>query len=329
MDKVNDIEKVVQIIKENQYFLLISHLYPDGDSLGSQTALHNLLKTMHKESYMLCADCLPYQYEFLPSVGEIKEGLDAVKPGVIPVAFFLDCADENRIGVDIDEIFKKSKILINIDHHIKNTNFGDINIVDPYKAATSQIIYDIIINGFPEFLNLEIGTGIYTGILTDTGKFQYENTTSAIHKIISHLLEFGIKPAYIYSKIYENEPFNRFKLLERVFERINFIKEEGLIYSYVLQDDFIDLGLPFSAQDGIIELLRSTKGVRIAALIKQIDDQQSKVSLRSSDNRINVADLAVRFGGGGHRMAAAYSSTGKIDKITDELVLMVQNLEYE
>jgi len=323
LDTVKDIEKVSNIISSNQHFFIITHLFPDGDSLGSQSALHNLFLALGKKSFMFCGDQLPYQYQYLPSIKQIKKNFDDLKINYKPVTFCLDCADEKRMGVDFRRLARESRVIINIDHHMNNSNYGQINIVNPQKSATAQIIYDIVSHSFPNYLNKQIATGIYTGILTDTGRFQYENTTSRVHRIVSHLLEFGIIPAEIYSHIYENDPLNRFKLLELVFKRINFIKSKNFIYSYILQDDFKKLRLPFSAQDGVIELLRSVEGVKIVALIKQIDNGYFKVSLRSSDNRINVAELALRFGGGGHRMAAAYSSTGDIDKIADDLINMI------
>ncbi len=323
MDTAKNTEKVSFIINSNQTFLIITHLFPDGDSLGSQTALHNLLKGLGKDSYMLCSDQVPYQYKYLPSIDQIKVGLDELTFESRPVTFCLDCADEKRMGIDYEQIERESEIIINIDHHMNNSNYGHVNIVDSKKAATAQIIYDIINHSFPDYLNKRIATCIYTGILTDTGRFQYENTTPRVHRIISHLLEFGIIPAEIFSNIYEKDPLNRFKLLELVFKRITFVKSKKLIYSYVLQKDFERLQLPFSAQDGIIELLRSVEGAKIAALIKQIDSTSCKVSLRTSDKSINVADLALRFGGGGHRMAAAYSCSGNIDQITNKLISII------
>ncbi|MGM0364979.1 MAG: DHH family phosphoesterase [Actinomycetota bacterium] len=329
MDKAKEIEKVSHIISTNHSFLIITHLFPDGDSLGSQSALHNLFKAMGKKSYMLCTDQVPYQYKYLPSVKQVKKSLDGLGFDSKPVTFCLDCADEKRMGIDYKRLVLESRTVINIDHHINNSNYGLINIVNPKKAATAQMIYDIITGSFPSYLNKKIAAGIYTGILTDTGKFQYENTTAEVHKIVSHLLEFGIVPAEIFSQIYENDPLNRFKLLELVFKRINFIKSKNLIYSYVLQKDFNKLRLPFSAQDGIIELLRSVEGVKIAAFIKQIGDKRFKVSLRSSDQGINVANLALRFGGGGHRMAAAYSCSGDIDKIAGDLIGIIEKHQSE
>ncbi len=320
---IKDIERVSQIIETKNHFLIITHVFPDGDSLGSQTALHNLLKALGKKSHMFCADQLPYQYRYLPGIDQIRQDFNSFKGIAKPVAFCLDCADQNRMGVHFHSLAEDSEILINIDHHIHNSNYGDINLVDSGKAATAQIIYDIINHSFADCLNKQIGTSIYTGILTDTGRFQYENTTSEVHRIISRLLEFGIVPSEVYAHIYENDPLNRFKLLEWVFKRIHYVQSKNFIYSYVLQEDFEKLDLPFSAQDGIIEILRSTKGVKIAALIKQIAPQKCKVSLRTSDKRVNVAQLAMHFGGGGHRMAAAYSCTGSIKKIADALINLI------
>ncbi len=315
-----DFSKVSNIINENNNFLIISHIFPDGDSLGSQVALHELLLKLNKNSYMICNDEIPYQYKFLPSIGQIKRNIQDLEKKDNFICFCLDSADKKRMGIEFEEIKNVSKLIINIDHHMKNTLYGSINIVDSKKSATAEMIYELIKENFGSCFCQRIAIGIYTGILTDTGRFQYENTTSNVHKIISHLLQYGIFPSDVFSNIYENDPINRFKLLELVFKRINFLKEKKLIYSYILQKDFKKLNLPFSAQDGIIEILRSVSGVKVAALIKQIENNDFKISLRTSDNKVNVAKIAAKFGGGGHQMAAAYAKRGKLKDIISSLI---------
>ena len=156
--------------------------------------------------------------------------------------------------------------------------------------------------------------------MTDTGKFQYVNTTFNVHRIVSHLLEYGVNPAKVFSCIYENEPFNRFKLLDLVIKRINLIKSKKLIYSYLLQKDFEKLKLPFSSHDGVIELLRSAADAKIAVLFKQVAQDSFKVSLRSADESYNVDEIAAKFGGGGHKMASAYGVKGSLDEVISKLI---------
>ena len=290
--------------------------------MGSQVAFFELLINLDKKVSMICTSDIPYQYKFLPNVNKIKNGFDKLESDCIGkdcVCICLDCADEERSGLDISKLKEKAYKIINIDHHLGNTDFGDINIVDPGKSATAEILYEFINQNFKDYMNYNISVGIYTGILTDTGKFQYANTTSSVHTIVSNLLEFGVNPSEVFSCIYENEPYGRFKLIEIIISRIKLIKSKKLIYSYLLQKDFKGLNLPFSAHDGAIELLRSAADAKIAVLFKQITRGNFKVSLRSTESCYNVAEIAAKFGGGGHRMASAYAQKGSLEEVMANL----------
>lgn len=322
-------KKLFDIIEKNNKFLIITHDFPDGDCLGSQIALFELFKRLKKQVAMFCSSEIPYQYSFLPSVNFIKKDFNSLHSEINCknkecVCFCLDSADASRFELDLNELKEKISFLINIDHHLGNSMYGDLNIVNPAKSATAEIIYEFMNSYYKDLIDHKIAVGLYTGILTDTGRFQYENTTKNVHKIISHLLEFDIIPSDIYSYIYENEPFERFKLIELVLRRLKVDSSGKLIYSYVLQKDFKRLNLPFSAHDGIIELLRTAAGVKIAALFKQVKNDFFKVSLRSSDRRFSVADIASKFGGGGHKLAAAYSHVGPLNKVIENLIKEVQ-----
>ena len=312
--------KLAEIIDESNDFLIITHVFPDGDALGSLTALHDLLLKLGKNSKMLCKSILPYQYKFLPGFSDIKKdisqmGLDDKKFACI----CLDCADENRTDQDFGAIRDNISCIVNIDHHRSNTCFGDIDIIDSRKSATAEMLYEFISDKYRSSLDYNIAVSIYVGILTDTGRFQYSNTTANIHKITGELLQFGILPSEVYGHIYESDPVGRFKLIQMVLARIRFIKSLGLIYSYVLNSDFKKLKIPFYSQDGIIELLRSAEGAKITVLIKQIDNNSYKVSLRTSDREIDLSGIAAKFGGGGHRSASAYRDEGSLRTVMARL----------
>lgn len=312
--------QISEIINGNDNFLVITHTYPDGDSLGSQIALYKLLYRLKKNVVAVCNSELPYQYKFLPYFNKIKKDLEEINiSGKEYICFCLDCADENRMNIDFKVLKDGAKYIINIDHHNKNTNFGDINIVDIKKSATSEILYELIDRYYRKLLDHEIALGIYVGILTDTGKFQYSNTNYAVHKVVSDLIKFNLSPSEIYRNIFENESLSRFKLIQLIFQRIEYVKSCGLIYSYVLEKDFKKLNLPYSAQDGVIDLLRSVKMVRVAALIKQTGRNCFKISLRTSDSDIDLFKIASNFKGGGHRMASAYSDTGSMRTVINNL----------
>ena len=312
--------RLVDIINENDDFLVITHIFPDGDAIGSITALHMLLSSLGKRSRMICNSDLPYQYRFLPCFNEIKrekEIEDLYEKKFICIV--LDCADQQRTEMDTELLKDSGSHIVNIDHHRSNNRFGDLNIIESGKAATSEMIFKFIYKYFKDILDHDIATCLYVGILTDTGRFQYSNTTANVHLITGKLLEYGIYPSEVYCHIYESDPLGRFKLIQKVFDRIEYIEPLCLIYSYVLEEDFTKLKISFYAQDGVIELLRSAEGTRVAALIKQIENNSYKVSLRTSDRQIDLSAIASGFGGGGHRAASAYRDEGKLDKVISRL----------
>ncbi|MDD3818333.1 MAG: bifunctional oligoribonuclease/PAP phosphatase NrnA [Actinomycetota bacterium] len=314
--------KISKIIDANNKFVIITHDCPDGDSLGSQIALYQLLVLLKKDVMLVCNCEIPYQYKFLPYIDRIYKNFEKIKKSDNNrqyICICLDCADEHRMNLDFKDLKDNFKYIVNIDHHYNNTNFGDLNIVDIKKSATAEILYELISSNYPGMMDDIIAEGIYIGILTDTGKFQYSNTNSDVHKTVSELLKFNVYPSKISKYIYECEPLERFKLIQIVFQRIEFIHSTGLIYSYVLQKDFKKLNLPFSAQDGIIDLLRSAEKVKIAALIKQTEKRCFKISLRTSDSNIDLFKIASKFNGGGHKMASAYADRGSLRTVMNNL----------
>jgi len=324
LDKLFD--RLSDTISKSDDFLLITHAFPDGDAMGSIVAVYDVISNLKKNVFMVCNSEIPYQYKFLPHAGIIKRNLDDINlSSKRYISICLDSADRDRINLDFNKLREYSKKIINIDHHQGNTNFGDINIVVPEKSATSEIIYNIIIRDFKKSLNHRVALGLYVGILTDTGKFQYSNTSPSVHRIASHLMEYDISASEVFNNIYEKEPYNRFKLLQLVLRRVKLLKAEKLVYSYILQKDFKTLNLPFSSSDGIIEVIRSVKDAKITALFKQVGSDEFKVSLRSSDSSVDVAKIASLFGGGGHKMASAYSEDDKLKNVISKLVSAVRD----
>jgi phosphoesterase RecJ-like protein len=312
--------EIVKTVNKNDDFLVVTHIYPDGDAIGSLTACHKMLESLGKNSMMVCNSDLPYQYKFLPGFNEIKRedalaGFGKKKH----ICIVLDCGNGDRTGINLKELKDRGCFIINIDHHRSNDLFGNINMIDSHKSATSEMLFEFFHENFRDKIDYDIAIGLYVGILTDTGRFQYSNTTANVHRIAGDLLDYGIYPSEVYGYIYESDPLGRFKLIQIVFERIKFIKYLGLIYSYVLDDDFMNLNIPFYAQDGIIELLRSAEDAIIAALIKQIGHGSYKVSLRTSERDIDLSSIAAGFGGGGHKTASAYKDSGSLKQVISNL----------
>lgn len=321
----NNFEKIADILKNNNNFVIFTHSYPDGDAIGSSIAFYKLLLNLGKKVDMVIDSEMPYQYDFLPYFNKVIKNLSGLSIKNKYVALFLDCSDIKRIKINEEKLRENAQYIINMDHHLSNTDFGDINIIDSLKSATAEIIFLFFDKYFKKYIDEEIAESLYTGILTDTGKFQYSNTTKEVHRIISLLLEYDINPSNIYSSIYEREPANRFKLLSIVLKRLKIVPGNYLIYSYILEKDFKKLNLPFSSNDGIIELLRAADDIKVAALFKETGLNTYKVSLRASNNEVNVAEIANSFGGGGHKMAAAFSSSGKLNIIVKDLTRAIES----
>jgi bifunctional oligoribonuclease and PAP phosphatase NrnA len=314
-----NLAKIFETVNGSDDFLLVSHVYPDGDSIGSITAFYKLLCNIGKNVSMYINSEIPYQYSYIPNLEKIKKEFIPKDHNDL-VVVFLDCAEMDRARFDIDPLKGKIKAVINIDHHINNPAFGDINLIDHKKSAVSEMLFDFIHKYYEIYMDIDIAISLYTGMLTDTGKFQYSNTTREVHSKVGYLLDFNINPSRIFSNIYECEPRNRFKLLEIALRRIKIIDSRSLIYSYVLKRDFIKLDLPYSASDGIIEILRSAKDIDIVAFYKQVEKKYFKVSLRSTNNGVDVSKIAQAFGGGGHVKAAAYSCKGGLKKNMADLI---------
>jgi bifunctional oligoribonuclease and PAP phosphatase NrnA len=302
------LERVAAEIRNRERFLLTAHEGPDGDALGSLLGMHHLLTQLGKDSVMFMAAKefpLPIEYRFLPLEEVFHEPPADMADRA---AIFLDCGNIDRMPVDFlagGDVFK-----INVDHHHDNTLFGDVNLVEVDASCTAEIVYELAIL-LGAALTPEIASALYVGLVTDTGKFMYDNTNARTHRIAAELIEAGVQVDETYRRLYEHVPIEKLRLLARALEGIQHHCDGRLIVAYISAADYAASGAGEEMTEGIIDHLRSVEGARVAALIRDLGDRgraARKISLRSSDGAVDVSAIARAHGGGGHKRAAGFST---------------------
>ncbi len=310
---------VTEALRDRQRFLVTTHENPDGDALGSLLASVLALRQLGKdaEMYLAGATPLPQEYAFMP-LDALRRSLpeDAAER----VLFAVDCANESRLGPD-PEILMSSPLVINVDHHHDNTRFGDIDLVVPTASSTGEVLRDV----FRELgvrLTPDIAEALYIALVTDTGRFQYTNTTPKALRLAAELVEAGANIHRVFQGVYELVQFAKLKLLARALERAQVFEGGRLVVSHLLRDDFTDVGAAEPYAEGIIDYLRAVEGADMAVLIREpprADGPTRRVSLRASVDEIDVSAIARQWGGGGHRQAAGFSSEAPVDELTEAI----------
>ena len=309
------IERVANEIRSRDRFLLTAHEGPDGDALGSLLGMHRLLTQFGKDSVMFLAAKefpLPIEYRFLPLEEVFHEPPADVADRA---AVFLDCGNIDRMPVDF--LTDGNLFTINIDHHHDNTLFGDLNLVEVDASCTAEIVYELAILLGAE-ITPEIAAALYVGLVTDTGKFMYENTSARTHRIAADLIEAGVEVDETYRRLYEHVPLEKLRLLSRALEGIQRHCDGELVLAYIAADDYRATGAGEEMTEGIIDHLRSVEGARVAALVRDLGDRgraARKVSLRSSGGEVDVSAIARVHGGGGHKRAAGFSTDLELDDL--------------
>ncbi len=314
-----ELERVADEIRGRQRFLLTAHEGPDGDALGSLLGMHHLLTQLGKDSVMFMAAKefpLPVEYRFLPLEEVFHEPpADMADRTVV----FLDCGNIDRMPVEF--LSDGDNFRINVDHHHDNTLFGDVNLVDTAASCTAEIVYELAILLGVE-ITPEIAAALYVGLITDTGKFMYENTNAHTHRIAAELIDAGVAVDETYRRLYEHVPLEKLRLLSRALDGIRRYCGERLVVAYITAADYEATGAGEEMTEGIIDHLRSVEGSKVAALIRDQGDRgraARKVSLRSSGGEIDVSAIARQHGGGGHKRAAGFSTDLELEELVSFL----------
>jgi len=318
-------ESAIEAIKKHKRFLVTAHVNLEGDSLGSQLAMKELLEALGKHVIIVDNDPVPAHYKFLPKADEVSNELDKRLP--FDVAIVLDCPTLKRTG-DVRKLFTKNKLVVNIDHHISNERFGDINWVCPNASSAGELVYRLFkAMGVP--LTKEVALYLYIAILTDTGSFNYDNTSSITHEIAGELLGYGLEPALVSERVYEQRSVADLKLLGLVLSTLNVSKDGKVAYLVMTRDMLAKTGIDVSRSEGFINYARSIEGVKIAMMFRDDPKEKSKVhiSFRSKGD-IDVNGLAACFGGGGHVKASGCTVKGTIKNAEKKVLAKVNEVLY-
>jgi bifunctional oligoribonuclease and PAP phosphatase NrnA len=324
------IRTIVDQFKRHQRFLVVSHTHPDGDAIGSLLATGLTLRAMGKDVHLFNESPIPAVYRFLPSVNTIQQQIDPALP--FDAAIVLDCGDIDRIG-DFAARIIQAPLLINIDHHVTNTHFGHLPLIDADACATAEIIYRLI-KLLPVKINCAIATAIYTGILTDTGSFRFSNTTRAAFAICEEMVGKGTNPYEVAQFVYGTYSLGRIKLLNLALDSLEISLNGKLSIMTLTQRMLRETRTQAEDIDGLINYARRIEDVKVAALIHELGSNGGKghtsrshyhVSLRS-DGTVDVARIAARYGGGGHTSAAGFSAEATLPELKKQLMALARTV---
>jgi bifunctional oligoribonuclease and PAP phosphatase NrnA len=313
-------EEVVVELRAADKFLLTTHENPDGDALGSLLAMDAILKQLGKHSLMyMSPDEFPLPWEYR---GLQFEGLIGAPPADVAerTIVFLDCGNIDRMPVDF--LQADGLHILNIDHHHDNTRFGTVNLVCSSASCTAEMVWRISKELGAE-ITPEIAKALYVGLVTDTGRFMYENTSPIAHRMAAELIEAGVEPHTVYRELYEDLPFRRLQLLQRALASVERVDDGALTVAHLTKSDYEETGALETDSEGVVDHMRAVEGTRVAVLVRELlaDDREGmrKVSLRATDGSVDVSRIARAFSGGGHPQAAGCSTATPYPELVSRL----------
>lgn len=322
-------DEIINRIKKAQHLLVASHCDPDGDAIGSLLALGLTVSKLDKKVTIYNASPIPAVYRFLPSVEKIVRQIK--NAATYDAVLILDCGHISRVGESYAN-FSQIPVIINIDHHITNTRFGTIQLIDPTACSTAEIVYRLI-KALNAPIDKAIATSIYTGILTDTGSFRFSNTNQAAFEISQEMVQLGVEPYDVAQQVFGKYSLGRIKLLNLALDSIE-ISDNGKLSIMTLTNEmFAETGTQPEDVDGMINYARRIEDVKVAALIQEQTNGKKQrngmrnfhVSLRS-DGSVDVAAIAGAFGGGGHSNAAGFQVEMTMAKLKSEIITLSNKL---
>ena len=309
------IATIARELKANDRFLLVTHVNPDGDAIGSLGALALVLEAMGKEVVAYCQDEVPGFLQFLPYADRIVT--EILGPDRFEVAVVLDCGELDRIG-NAAEILQHVQKIIHIDHHGSGNDFGQLNLVRPECSSTAEILYEIF-QAIPVNLSSEAAENIFTAILTDTGSFRFANTTARALTIAAEMVSLGVEPEKVAAQVYDSMSPERLHLLSLSLETLT-LKDNGRLAAMLVSRQMLEeTGTTTIDTDGFVNYPRAIGTALMAVFFREMDGGQVNVSLRSRGG-VNVAEFARNHGGGGHHNAAAFRTEGPLPEVVDNIL---------
>ncbi len=313
--------QVLEELRSARKLIVVTHENPDGDALGSLAAMQEILTALGKDSIPFVGERdlpLPSEYRFLALPGLITAPPADVDERTV---VFLDCGNLERNAAEA--LRRDGMHIVNIDHHHDNTHFGTVNLVDPQASCTAEIVWDLM-GDLEVKPTTSIAEALYVGLITDTGRFMYENTTARSHLMAADLIDAGVNPHGIYRRVYEGVPLGKLALLARGLAKVERYDDGLLTVTELNARDFAESHAEESYSEGLIDHLRAVEGTAVAALIRdRVSDGDGgrlrKVSLRASDDRVDVSRIARAQGGGGHRQAAGFTTSMNWDQLVEFL----------
>jgi len=301
-------KKILQTIKENKKFLISTHVNPDPDALCSELALAEFLRILGKSVVIMNEESVLKRFDFLPGIKKMK-GVKEKKRVTYDVAFVVDCGDLKRIG-KVQDLLRKGKPLINMDHHITNEFFGDLNLVLSKLSSTCEVLYEFFMSA-KIALTRNMAFCLYTGIMTDTGSFRYTNTSARTHCVAGALRAFDFSAADIYQNIYETRSLGDSKEFTKVLSQFQTLDKGKIICMELSKRVLAKFSEAFDLRDALFRFLRSIKGVEVVIICTEFKHNKTRVNLRSTGT-VNVAKLAYQFQGGGHHNASGCVMDGNV-----------------
>lgn len=314
--EVSDRRRVAEALRAARRVLIMLHVRPDGDSIGSSLALGLGLRQLGKEVVLVRSDELPDNMRFLRGSEDFRHHREV--SGSFDAAVFLDCGDVHRVG-EARKLLESVATIINVDHHLSNTHFGHVNWIEPSAAATGELVYQLL-RDLNVRMDADMATAIYASLVTDTGSFNYENTRAGTHRLAAELIELGVDPAEAGRQIWEERPLSSLRLLAEGLQTLTVEEGGELAWVELTQEAFRRSGAQRWESEGVVNYPRQLRGVEVAVLFIEDREQapgdpgEVKVSIRSN-RLVDVSRIAAAFGGGGHARAAGCTLAGSLAEV--------------
>ena len=308
--------EIGRAIREHQSFAVLSHVRPDGDALGSQLALGLSLQALGKQVHVWNEDGMLAKYSFLPKADLLTK--PPAEPKEVDVAVALDTAVQTRLGTTLAAV-KSAKLWINIDHHPSNPAYGDLVFIDSAAPATGQILFELMQQGQMP-IDTAIAENLFVAISTDTGSFQYPNTTARTFEIAAELIRAGVDVGAVSQQLYESFPRRRVELLRELLGTMRFEGREKVASFSLSLQTANRLGVLPEDNEGLIDHIRAINGVVVAVFFEELVDGKVRVSMRSKSEAADVCAICVKFGGGGHKLAAGARVRGTLAEVEQKVL---------